>query len=102
MDELICQLSQDIKALKSIELYQAKEEAKRFLVFIRERTGLMNEQGEDCYAFVHKTFQEYLCAQEIIYQADNEDEFEIVLWHVRSHLHDQHWREVLLLLIGQQ
>jgi len=100
--ELIHQLSQDIKALKSIELYQAREEAKRFLVFIRERTGLMNEQGEDCYAFVHKTFQEYLCAQEIIYQADNEDEFEIVLRHVQSHLHDQHWREVLLLLISQQ
>jgi HEAT repeat protein len=101
-DELIRQLSQDIKALKSIELYQAKEEAKRFLVFIRERTGLMNEQGEDCYAFVHKTFQEYLCAQDIIYRADNDDDFGIVLQYVRLHLHDQHWREVLLLLIGQQ
>jgi HEAT repeat protein len=101
-DELLEQLSRDIKALKSIPLYQAKEEAERFLSFVRERTGLMNEQGEDCYAFVHKTFQEYLCTQEIMYRADDEDDFGIVLSHVRSHLHNQHWREVLLLLIGQQ
>ena len=63
---------------------------------------MLNEQGRDCYAFVHKTFQEYLCAQEIIYRADNEDDFDIILNHIREHLHDSHWREVLLLLIAQQ
>jgi len=101
-DELIEQLSGNIKKLKQIERYQAKEEAIRFVDFIRDRTGLLNEQGQDCYAFVHKTFQEYLCAQEIIYQRENEDDFGIVLNHIKEHLHDQHWREVLLLLIAQQ
>ncbi|NEP35890.1 HEAT repeat domain-containing protein [Moorena sp. SIO3B2] len=101
-DELIYQLSQQIKTLKHVQLYQAKEEAKRFVELIRERTGLLNEQGQDCYGFVHKTFQEYLCAQEINYQADNEGDFDIVLNHIREHLHDSHWREVLLLLIAQQ
>ncbi|BAY47656.1 hypothetical protein SAMD00079811_52750 [Scytonema sp. HK-05] len=101
-DELIEQLSGNIKKLKQIERYQAKEEAIRFVDFIRDRTGLLNEQGQDCYAFVHKTFQEYLCAQEIIYQGENEDDFGIVLNHIKEHLHDQHWREVLLLLIAQQ
>ena len=101
-DELISQLSREIKALKQVQLYQAKEEAERFVELIRERTGLLNEQGQDCYAFVHKTFQEYLCAEEINYQADNEGDFEIVLDSIREHLHDSHWREVLLLLIGQQ
>jgi HEAT repeat protein len=101
-DELIEQLSQEIKALKQIKPYEAKEEAKRFVNFIQERTGLFNEQGRDCYAFVHKTFQEYLCAQEIIYQADNEDDFDIILNHIQDHLHKPHWREVLLLLIAQQ
>ncbi|NEO11737.1 MULTISPECIES: HEAT repeat domain-containing protein [unclassified Moorena] len=101
-DELIDQLSQQIKTLKHVQLYQAKEEAKRFVELIRERTGLLNEQGQDCYGFVHKTFQEYLCAQEINYQADNEGDFEIVLNHIGEHLHDSHWREVLLLLIAQQ
>ena len=33
--------------------------------FIQRRTGLLNEQGKDRYAFVHKTFQEYLTAEEI-------------------------------------
>src|SRR4028118_2418795 len=47
-------------------------------------------------------FQEYLCAQEISYQADDNDDFEFVLKQIREHLHDPHWREVLLLLIAQQ
>jgi len=101
-DELTHQLTQEIKTLKQLQLYEAKEEAKRFVEFIRDRTGLLNEQGQDCYAFVHKTFQEYLTAQEINYQADNEDDFELVLTHIEQHLHDPHWREVLLLLIAQQ
>ncbi|NEQ77140.1 MAG: signal transduction protein [Okeania sp. SIO2C9] len=101
-DELIEQLSREIKGLKQVQLYQAKEEAERFVELIRERTGLLNEQGQDFYGFVHKTFQEYLCAEEIDYQADNEGDFEIVLDSIREHLHESHWREVLLLLIAQQ
>ena len=101
-DELIDFLADAIRGLKSIERYQAKAEAKRFLDFVRERTGLLNEQGQDCYAFVHKTFQEYLTAEEIDYQADNEGEFDIVLNCIGDRLHDPHWREVLLLLIAQQ
>ena len=101
-DDLIDQLSRQIKTLKHVQLYQAKEEAKRFVELIRERTGLLNEQGQDCYGFVHKTFQEYLCAQEINYQADNEGDFDIVLSQIREHLHNSHWHEVLLLLIAQQ
>ena len=101
-DELLEQLTQNIKTKKQVDLSKARQEARRFVDFIQQRTGLLNEQGQDLYAFVHKTFQEYLCAQEIGYQADDEDDFEIVLKHIREHLHDAHWREVLLLLIAQQ
>ena len=101
-DELLDQLKREIKLIKGIELYKAEEEAKRFIDLIKERTGLLNEQGHNCYAFVHKTFQEYLCAEEINYQADNEGDFEIILDHISNHFHNQHWREVLLLLISQQ
>jgi HEAT repeat protein len=101
-DDLFEQLTQKIKTKKQVERFQAQKEAKRFVDFIQQRTGLLNEQGQDLYAFVHKTFQEYLCAQEIAYQADDEDNFEIILNHIRQHLHDSHWREVLLLLIAQQ
>ncbi|MBP5975955.1 HEAT repeat domain-containing protein [Brasilonema sp. CT11] len=101
-DELIHQLSAEIKTLKQIQPHEAEEEARRFVEFIRDRTGLLNEQGQDCYAFVHKTFQEYLCAQEIIYQWYDEGDFGIVLQHIKQHLHEPHWREVLLLLVAQQ
>lgn len=101
-DELLLQLSQIIKTQKQIELHHAKQEAQRFVDFIRNCPGLINEQGQDCYAFVHKTFQEHLCAQEINYQAHNEWNFDIILKHIADHLHDPHWREVLVLLIAQQ
>ncbi len=101
-DELISQLSREIKTLKQVQLYQAQEEAERFVELIRERTGLLNEQGQDCYAFVHKTLQEYLCAEEIDYQAENEYDLEMILHPIREYLHAPHWREVLLLLIAQQ
>lgn len=101
-DDLFEQLTQNIKTKKQVDLSKARQEAKRFVDFIQQRTGLLNEQGQDLYAFVHKTFQEYLCAQEIGYQADDGDDFKIILNHIREHSHDAHWREVLLLLIAQQ
>jgi HEAT repeat protein/energy-coupling factor transporter ATP-binding protein EcfA2 len=99
-DELIITLGSFIKEMKRIELYQAREEAERFLDYVRSRSGLMNEQGNNCYAFVHKTFQEYLTAEEILYRQEDED-FSIVLEHIKNHLHDPHWQEVLLLLVAQ-
>jgi predicted transcriptional regulator len=99
--ELVDQVSSFIKGRKGVELYLARMEGERFVNFIRDRTGLLNEQGQDCYAFVHKTFQEYLCAQEILYRADNEDDFGIVLKHIKEHLHTPHWKQVLLLLVAQ-
>lgn len=101
-DDLLSWLSKYIKTNKQKKLYEAREEAERFLSFIRERTGLLNEQGIERYAFVHKTFQEYLCAQDINYEADDEDDFEIVLNCIKNNLHVAHWREVLLLLVAQQ
>ncbi|BAZ27610.1 putative signal transduction protein containing Nacht domain [Cylindrospermum sp. NIES-4074] len=102
-EELITQVSNYISELdyqKQIPKHRAKLEAGRFVNHIRERSGLLNEQGQDRYAFVHKTFQEYLTAQEI--RNRQEEGFAVVLDHVREHLHNPHWREVLLLLIAQQ
>jgi HEAT repeat protein len=42
-----------------------------------------------------------LTAEEIFDRADVEDDTEIILAHFRQHLHDQHWREVLLLLVSK-
>jgi HEAT repeat protein/energy-coupling factor transporter ATP-binding protein EcfA2 len=100
-EELINQLSQYIREMKKVERYCAKAEAERFLDhIIRDRAGLLSKQGRDRYAFVHKTFQEYLTTQEI--RDRQEEGFEVVLEHIQAHLHDPHWQEVLLLLIAQQ
>ncbi|ARV58312.1 signal transduction protein [Nostocales cyanobacterium HT-58-2] len=100
-EELIKQLKEFIAEEKSIKPHQAKAEAERFVAHIQERAGLLNEQGQDCYAFVHKTFQEYLAAQEIKDRQEGDGD-EVVLEHIEKYLHDPHWREVLLLLIAQQ
>ena len=100
-DELIRWLRKEIQTLKKCEAHEAKGETERFIDFIQRRTGLLNEQGRDRYAFVHKTFQEYLTAEEIFDRADVEDNTKIILAHFRQHLHDQHWREVLLLLVSK-
>ena len=100
-DELIFQLTQYIQEMKRVERHQAKAEAKRFLEqIVRDRAGLLSLQGQDCYAFVHKTFQEYLTAMEI--RDQQEEGFEVVLEHIDQYLHKPHWEEVLLLVIAQQ
>ncbi len=100
-NDLIEQLRKEIQPRKKCEFDEAEKEAKRFIEFIRKRTGLLNEQGVERYAFVHKTFQEYLTAEEIYSRHKREDNTEIIWSHFRDHLHDQHWREVLLLLVSK-
>ncbi|NEQ12646.1 MAG: NACHT domain-containing protein, partial [Moorea sp. SIO3E2] len=116
-DELIAWFGREIKTLKQIQLYEAKAEAKRLvnLISVRvaartehrvaapkeHRTGILTQQGLDGYAFIHKIFQDYLCAQEINYQADNEGNFDIILNHIQDYLHDSQSQDVLLLLIAQ-
>ncbi|ODG98659.1 hypothetical protein A4S05_08150 [Nostoc sp. KVJ20] len=100
-DELITQLSEYIcESNSQVKSHQAKAEAERLVEHITERCGLLNEQGQDRYAFVHKTFQEYLAGEEI--RDRQSGDFQEVLDHIRDYLHNSHWREVLLLLIAQQ
>ncbi len=80
--------------------HEARAEANRFIAYIRERSGLLNEQSLGYYAFVHKTFQEYLTTQEI--RDCQEECFETVTEHIERYLHNSHWREVLLMLVAQQ
>jgi HEAT repeat protein len=100
--ELLAQLSRIIRdECSSVKPHQAKEEAERFVAFIRDRAGLLNEYGQGRYAFVHKTFQEYLTAEAILNKAEYEDNSELIYEDIRTYLHKAHWREVILLLVGQ-
>jgi hypothetical protein len=100
--DLLAQLSCIIRQeYPQVKPHQAEGEAERFVTFIRDRAGLLNEYGRGRYAFVHKTFQEYLTAEAILKEAEYEDDSEIIYTVIRTHLHNPHWREVLLLLVGQ-
>jgi thioredoxin-like negative regulator of GroEL len=76
----------------------AHQEAHDFVQLVKGRTGLLIKRGEGVYSFAHLTFQEYLAATDIVYRlVDNID----AMWaEIQPHLHDTHWREVILLLLG--
>jgi HEAT repeat protein/adenylate kinase family enzyme len=99
-DKLIAEISRAIKRLRDCSLPDANNEAEYFVKFILVRTGLLNAQGGDRYGFVHKTFQEYLTAEEIYSQFENGDD-DIIVTTIRSYLHQPHWREVLLLFVSR-
>ncbi len=79
----------------------ARDEAAAFVRLARGRTGLLVERGEGVFGFPHLTFEEYLAACDIEHRcmAYGVD----AVWHeiaVKHSLHDPHWREVILLLLG--
>lgn len=49
-------------AIKQTEIEDYKPVAKEFLSWVARRSGLLLPRGENRYAFVHLSFQEYFCA----------------------------------------
>lgn len=77
----------------------ARQEVRAFIRLARGRTGLLIERGDRVFAFPHLTFQEYLTACEIEQRCFGRGADAV--WDVIQHrLHDPHWREVILLLLG--
>ena len=60
---------------------------------MRERSGLLVELGLGSYAFSHLTFQEYLCAREIV----EDEKVRPLLLEMAG---DEWWQEVTLLYVG--
>jgi hypothetical protein len=70
---------------------------------LRERNFILCHLGGDNYAFVHRTFLEYFCATEIVYQFEKSRvlTFEQLRDEVfGQHWQDETWHEVLRLVCG--
>ena len=88
------------------EVYQRNNEAKHFLELMQEEAGLIvkrgtDENGEAVYGFVHPTFQEYFAAVDVYERYLREEDSTIISQFLADHLHDPHWSEVILLLLGK-
>jgi len=77
----------------------ARDEARAFIHLARGRTGLLVERGEGVFGFPHLTFQEYLAACDIENRCIHRG-VEAIWEEIEPRLHDPHWREVILLLLG--
>ncbi len=71
-----------------------KIEVKRFLLAVREHTGLFVERAPRRYGFMHLTFEEYYAARHLVANASKRVKL------IRHHLHDPRWDEPILLALG--
>jgi predicted NACHT family NTPase len=76
---------------------QARAVARALVKQLRERNFILCFLGADSYAFVHRTFLEYFCAAEIVYQFNitkKISDAELITLFNSYRRHDD-WREVL-------
>ncbi len=90
LDPLLEELSREIEAAGPEAVIRPAQEG----------AGPFRPWGEGIFAFVHPTLQAYLVACDI--HRRGTDGGEAALWaEIQDHLHDNHWREVILLLLGK-
>jgi len=92
-----------IDYLKTIETNNPRAVARVMIKQLRERNFILCFLGADCYAFVHRTFLEYFCAWEFVWQFEKERTLsleELKTEVFGKHWQDKSWHEVLRLIVG--
>lgn len=92
-------LEQELSELRNIGQTEPisiliKGQVLELVRIIKEDVGLLSEQGEKTFCFLHRTFQEYLAAKRLI---DNE---QTAIANIVDRLSDPIWREPVLLSIA--
>ncbi|MCC5603434.1 HEAT repeat domain-containing protein [Nostoc favosum] len=91
------------KYLQSIPVSDARDKARRLMKQLRDRNFILCFLGADYYAFVHRTFLEYFCAWEFVWQFEKERSITIEDLKTEvfgKHWQDETWHEVLRLIAG--
>ena len=89
--------------LKTIEVEQARTVARLFINQLRTRNFILCFLGADSYGFVHRTFLEYFCAWEFVWQFKEDQTLTIdglINKVFGAHWQDESWHEVLRLICG--
>jgi hypothetical protein len=89
--------------LKTIEVEQARTVARLFINQLRTRNFILCFLGADSYGFVHRTFLEYFCAWEFVWQFEKERTLtieQLINDVFGQHWQDESWHEVLRLICG--
>ncbi|WP_230968337.1 NACHT domain-containing protein, partial [Nostoc sp. WHI] len=89
--------------LKTIEFDKPREAARVMINQLRTRNFMLCFLGADYYAFVHRTFLEYFCAWEFVWQFKETQTLTIEKLKNEvfgKHWQDESWHEVLLLIAG--
>ncbi|MEH2308917.1 HEAT repeat domain-containing protein [Nostoc sp.] len=90
-----------IDYLKTIEFDKPREAARVMINQLRTRNFMLCFLGADYYAFVHRTFLEYFCAWEFVWQFKETQTLtieELKNEVFGKHWQDESWHEVLLLI----
>ncbi|MEU5286626.1 NACHT domain-containing protein [Streptomyces sp. NPDC020755] len=80
------------RALAGMERVGAQGPPEKILTHLLNRSGLLQEHTDDTYQFIHRTFQDYLAAKELI-----EDDH---LGELLRHAVEEPWQDVVLLASG--
>lgn len=88
-DQALRQLS---RALAGMERVRTQGPPEKILTHLLNRSGLLQEHAEDTYQFIHRTFQDYLAAKELI----EDDHLNELLRHAEA----ETWQDVILLAAG--
>lgn len=91
--------------LKTIEVSDARAVARLMINQLRTRNFILCFVGADYYAFVHRTFLEYFCAWEFVWQFKEKqtlsiEELKTEVFGKHWQDVDQSWHEVLRLIVG--
>ncbi len=89
--------------LQDIGVAQPRRIARLMIEQLRERNFILCYLGADYYAFVHRTFLEYFCAWEFVWQFKETQTLSIEGLKTEvfgKHWQDESWHEVLQLIAG--
>ena len=89
--------------LKEQGFDQPREKAEIIIQQLRERNFILCYLGDDYYGFVHRTFLEYFCAWELVWQFEKKQAIDLKQLKIKvfgKHWQDESWHEVLCLIAG--